>query len=76
MKNNLKNKNYYISSFSNFLQVRRYYIVKILYIVSKDFMIFESDKFINSDDLIMFNVRLFDMDRLLEKILKDIKGDI
>ena len=76
MKNNLKNKNYYISSFSNFLQVRRYYIVKILYIVSKDFMIFESDKFINSDDLIMFNVRLFDMDRLLEKILKDMKGDI
>lgn len=71
MKNNLKNKNYYISSFSNFLQVRRYYTVKILYIVSKDFMIFESDKFINSDDLIMFNVRLFDMDRLLEKILKD-----
>lgn len=71
MKNNLKNKNYYISSFSNFLQVRRYYTVKILYIVSKDFMIFESDKFINLDDLIMFNVRLFDMDRLLEKILKD-----
>ena len=71
MENNLKNKNYYISSFSNFLQVRRYYTVKILYIVSKDFMIFESDKFINSDDLIMFNVRLFDMDRLLEKILKD-----
>lgn len=71
MKNNLKNKNYYISSFSNFLQVRRYYTVKILYIVSKDFMIFESDKFVNSDDLIKFNVRLFDMDRLLEKILKD-----
>ncbi len=70
MKNNLKNKNYYISSFSNFLQVRRYYTVKILYIVSKDFMIFESDKFINSDDLIMFNVRLFDMVRLLEKINK------
>lgn len=67
----MENKNYYISSFSNFLQVRRYYTVKILYIVSKDFMIFESDKFINSDDLIRFNVRLFDMDRLLEKILKD-----
>lgn len=71
MKNNLKNKNYYISSFHSFLQIRRYYKVKIIEIVNSDFMMFKTDKNINKDDLLRFKVRIFNMDRLLKEVLKD-----
>lgn len=64
-------KNYYISSFHSFLQVRRYYKVKIIEIVCSDFMIFKTDKNINQDDLLRFKVRIFDMNRLLKEVLKD-----
>lgn len=64
-------KNYYISSFHSFLQIRRYYKVKIIEIVDSDFMLFKTDKNINKDDLLRFKVRIFDMDRLLKEVLKD-----
>ena len=64
-------KNYYISSFQSFLQVRRYYKVKIIEIVDSDFMMFKTDKNINQDDLLRFKVKIFDMDRLLKVVLKD-----
>lgn len=64
-------KNYYISSFHSFLQIRRYYKVKIIEIVDSDFMMFKTDKNINKDDLLRFKVRIFDMDRLLKEVLKD-----
>lgn len=64
-------KNYYISSFHSFLQIRRYYKVKIIEIVDFDFMMFKTDKNINKDDLLRFKVRIFDMDRLLKEVLKD-----
>lgn len=64
-------KNYYISSFHSFLQIRRYYKVKIIEIVDSDFMLFKTDKNINQDDLIRFNVRIFDMKRLLKEVLRD-----
>lgn len=64
-------KNYYISSFHSFLQVRRYYKVKIIEIVGSDFMMFKTDKNINQDDLLRFKVKIFDMDRLLKEVLKD-----
>lgn len=64
-------KNYYISSFHSFLQIRRYYKVKIIEIVDSDFMMFKTDKNINKDDLLRFKVRLFDMNRLLKEVLKD-----
>ena len=64
-------KNYYISSFHNFLQIRRYYKVKIIEIVDSDFMMFKTDKNINKDDLLRFKVKIFDMDRLLKEVLKD-----
>ena len=64
-------KNYYISSFHSFLQIRRYYKVKIIEIVDSDFMMFKTDKNINKDDLLRFKVKIFDMDRLLKEVLKD-----
>lgn len=64
-------KNYYISSFHSFLQIRRYYKVKIIEIVDSDFMMFKTDKNINKDDLIRFKIRIFDMKRLLKEVLKD-----
>lgn len=64
-------KNYYISSFHSFLQIRRYYKVKIIEIVDSDFMMFKTDKNINKDDLLRFKVRIFDMNRLLKEVLKD-----
>lgn len=64
-------KNYYISSFHSFLQIRRYYKVKIIEIVDSDFMLFKTDKNINKDDLLRFKVRIFDIDRLLKEVLKD-----
>lgn len=64
-------KNYYISSFHSFLQIRRYYNVKIIEIVDSDFMMFKTDKNINKDDLLRFKVRIFDMDRLIKEVLKD-----
>lgn len=64
-------KYYYISSFHSFLQIRRYYKVKIIEIVNSDFMMFKTDKNINKDDLLRFKVRIFDMDRLLKEVLKD-----
>lgn len=64
-------KNYYISSFHSFLQIRRYYKVKIIEIVDSDFMMFKTDKNINKDDLLRFKVRIFDMDRLIKEVLKD-----
>lgn len=64
-------KNYYISSFHSFLQIRRYYKVKIIEILDSDFMLFKTDKNINKDDLLRFKVRIFDMDRLLKEVLKD-----
>lgn len=71
MRNNKLRKNYYISSFHSFLQIRRYYKVKIIEIVDSDFMMFKTDKNINKDDLLRFKVRIFDMDRLLKEVLKD-----
>ena len=65
MRNNKLRKNYYISSFHSFLQIRRYYKVKIIEIVDSDFMLFKTDKNINKDDLLRFKVRIFDIDRLL-----------
>lgn len=64
-------KYYYISSFHSFLQIRRYYKVKIIEIVDSDFMMFKTDKNINQDDLLRFKVKIFDMDRLLKEVLKD-----
>ena len=64
-------KNYYISSFHSFLQIIRYYKVKIKEIVDSDFMMFKTDKNINKDDLLRFKVKIFDMDRLLKEVLKD-----
>lgn len=64
-------KNYYIFSFHSFLQIRRYYKVKIIEIVDSDFMLFKTDKNINKDDLLRFKVRIFDIDRLLKEVLKD-----
>lgn len=64
-------KNYYISSFHSFLQIRRYYKVKIIEIVDSDFMMFKTDKNINQDDLLRFKVRIFDMNRLINEVLKD-----
>ncbi len=64
-------KNYYISSFHSFLQIRRYYKVKIIEIVDSDFMLFKTDKNINKDDLLRFKVKIFDMDRLLKEVLRD-----
>lgn len=64
-------KNYYISSFHSFLQIRRYYKVKIIEIVDSDFMMFKTDKNINKDDLLRFKVKIFDMNRLLKEVLKD-----
>lgn len=63
-------KNYYVSSFHSFLQIRRYYKVKIIEIVNSDFMMFKTDKNINKDDLLRFKVRIFDMNRLLKEVLK------
>lgn len=71
MRNNKLRKNYYISSFHSFLQIRRYYKVKIIEIVDSDFMLFKTDKNINKDDLLRFKVRIFDIDRLLKEVLKD-----
>lgn len=64
-------KYYYISNFHSFLQIRRYYKVKIIEIVDSDFMMFKTDKKINQDDLIRFKVRIFDIKRLLKEVLKD-----
>lgn len=64
-------KNYYVSSFHSFLQIRRYYNVKIIEIVDIDFMFFKTDKNINQDDLLRFKVRIFDMNRLINEVLKD-----
>lgn len=64
-------KNYYVSSFHSFLQIRRYYKVKIIEIVNSDFMLFKTDKNINKDDLLRFKVKIFDMDRLLKEVLRD-----
>lgn len=64
-------KNYYVSSFHSFLQIRRYYEVKIIEIVNSDFMMFKTDKNINKDDLLRFKVKIFDMDRLLKEVLRD-----
>lgn len=64
-------KYYYISSFHSFLQIRRYYKVKIIEIVDSDFMMFKTDKNINQDDLLRFKVKIFDMDRLLKEVLRD-----
>lgn len=64
-------KYYYVSSFHSFLQIRRYYNVKIIEIVDSDFMMFKTDKNINKDDLLRFKVRIFDMNRLLKEVLKD-----
>lgn len=64
-------KNYYVSSFHSFLQIRRYYKVKIIEIVNSDFMMFKTDKNINKDDLLRFKVKIFDMDRLLKEVLRD-----
>lgn len=64
-------KYYYVSSFHSFLQIRRYYKVKIIEIVDSDFMLFKTDKNINKEDLLRFKVRIFDMNRLLKEVLKD-----
>lgn len=64
-------KYYYVSSFHSFLQIRRYYNVKIIEIIDSDFMFFKTDKNINHDDLLRFKVRIFDMDRLLKEVLRD-----
>ena len=57
--------------FIAFLQIRRYYNVKIIEIVDSDFMFFKTDKNINQDDLLRFKVRIFDMNRLINEVLKD-----
>ena len=64
-------KNYYVSNFHSFLQIRRYYKVTIIEIVNSDFMMFKTDKNINKDDLLRFKVKIFDMDRLLKEVLRD-----
>lgn len=71
MRNNKLRKNYYVSSFHSFLQIRRYYKVKIIEIVNSDFIMFKTDKNINKDDLLRFKVKIFDMDRLLKEVLRD-----